>query len=86
MTDWLDYIKWNDPLLYETYMKQKEGAKWAPFSSRRFEVGRLEPFDVMLVMLHNLRAESLLHLTIDILPHLWYNIGTVKERSNTYYD
>ena len=24
MDDIIEYIKWNDPTLYETYMKQKE--------------------------------------------------------------
>lgn len=39
-------------------------------SFERLEVQRLEPFYAILVMLHNLRAETLLHLTIDSIPLL----------------
>lgn len=30
--------------------------------------------------------KTLLHLPIDIIPLLWYNISVIKERGNTYYD
>ena len=52
----------------------------------RLVTGRHKPFYAIVVMLHNLRAKSLLHLTVDILPLLWYNITVIKRKEFTYYD
>ena len=53
---------------------------------RRAAIHRRGTIYAICTNFHTFCAKTLLLLPIDKIPLLWYNIDTVKERNNTYYD
>lgn len=84
MEDFLEFIKWNDPWLYEEYMKQKELQRGRELSALFLLAAPQTTgpacFYAICTNQHLFFSKTLSHLPIDIIPLLWYNISVIKER------